>query len=210
MAGQATLDAVIAGMRDDANVVYEANSVATTAQINAFLAAMFALPTYAGATAANNGIVLARFNRYLFDNGASGAQNFPAPATIATINNVDYGALAMLARQHCVTLRRYAAFWSPDLYNEAFLRNKPPAKWRNFNFTEQTKWVGFDFSGALAAAAQQRRIPLRRELTDADMAMIDTNQGVHIRRARTTTGTTATELTRGRYVGHGQDRLGLD
>jgi len=178
------------------------DGVATNGQIDAFIAALFAVTPFSAATAANNNSIIYLFARYLFDNGASINQQFPPPMTLATVAAVDLTKIADLVKEHCTSLRRFLAYWSPTLFNRAVANNDPPAKWATFNYTQETRFVGFDGSNKLVEAAKYRGIALVRLLTPAELVAVETNSKVHIHRSLTgeNESSTAVEITHGRYT----------
>lgn len=137
--------------------------------------------------------VLLMFVLLCRDNGSSGKADFQGSHKVGAFT-VHFNELAAHIR-NITTVRKFCARFATLMFNWGIENQSPPAKWAKFRFTDDTKWVGFDFAYGINRDGSISSRPL----TNRELAAIDANRQVAVYRAReeATTISTASEFNQG-------------
>jgi hypothetical protein len=89
------------------------------------------------------------------DQGTSGKVEFEG----SSASGHAYSEIKAKAIAECATLRRFAAYYAPEVYAYLKSQNRPPARWADVGCTASTRYVGFDFAHGLTSPAAKQPLP---------------------------------------------------
>nr|ANH10864.1 coat protein [Opuntia virus X]ANH10875.1 coat protein [Opuntia virus X]ANH10877.1 coat protein [Opuntia virus X]ATU47240.1 coat protein [Opuntia virus X] len=113
---------------------------------------------------------------YCYDNGSSPETLFRGNSSIG----VPFSKLASIISEHA-TLRQFARYFAPLIWNARISLNKPPAAWEAWHYNEEERFAAFDFfDGVLNSAALMPKDGLIRKPTRAEINASQTNRNVHL------------------------------
>nr|ACO51100.1 coat protein [Hosta virus X] len=112
-----------------------------------------------------------------YHSGSSGSTLIPGLAPGTTVN---YTSLAAAVKS-LATLREFARYFAPIIWNYAIEHKIPPANWAAMGYKENTKYAAFDtFDSILNPAALQPTGGLIRQPTEEELLAHQANSALHI------------------------------
>nr|BCW02939.1 coat protein [Wheat virus Q] len=170
------------------------DSVASEGQLSEVAEAFAAL----GVTDAEMPVVALQIARRAADSSSSNVQNFEESASTAKeISLTDL----LTAIRNVTTLRRFCAFYAPDVWNSMLLDDFPPANWDKKGFLFSERFAAFDFFYGVESKAAHYTDGLVRNPSDAERLANHSIMEVKMFRiedAKSTSAGTVAEVTGGK------------